>query len=49
MSINGKQSDITDEDLLEMGARYSIGAAESILADIKHIFKNVDSGYKIKQ
>lgn len=42
MSINGKQSDITDEDLLEMGARYSIGTAESILADIKHIFKNVE-------
>ena len=40
MSINGKQSNITDDDLLEMGARYSIGTAESILAEIKDIFAN---------
>lgn len=29
-----------DDDLLEMGARYSIGTAESILAEIKNIFAN---------
>ena len=39
MSINGKQSNIMDDDLLEIGARYSIGTAESILADIKNVFK----------
>jgi serine/threonine-protein kinase HipA len=38
MSINGKQSNITDDDLLEIGARYSIGTAESILAEIKNVF-----------
>ena len=38
MSINGKQSNITDEDLLEVAARYSIGTAESILAEIKNVF-----------
>ena len=38
MSINGKQSNITDDDLLEIGARYSIGTAESILDEIKNIF-----------
>lgn len=38
MSINGKQSNISDEDLLEIAARYSIGSAESILSDIKEVF-----------
>ena len=38
MSINGKQSNITDDDLLEVAARYSIGSAESILAEIKSVF-----------
>ena len=38
MSINGKQSDITDDDLLEVAARYSIGSAEDILAEIKSVF-----------
>ena len=40
MSINGKQSNITDEDLLEVAARYSIGTAESILAEIKSVFSS---------
>ena len=40
MSINGKQSNITDEDLLEVAARYSIGSAESILAEIKSAFSS---------
>ena len=39
MSINGKQSNITDDDLLEVAARYSIGSAESILDEIKDVFK----------
>ena len=38
MSINGKQSNITDDDLLEVAARYSIGSAESILGEIKSVF-----------
>lgn len=38
MSINGKQSNITDEDLLEVAARYSIGSAESMLSEIKSVF-----------
>ena len=37
MSINGKQSNVTDEDLLEIAARYSIGTAESILDEIKEV------------
>ena len=39
MSINGKQSNITDDDLLEIAARYSIGSAGSVLAEIKEVFK----------
>ena len=39
MSINGKQSNITDDDLLEVAARYSIGSAESIVEEIKEVFK----------
>ena len=38
MSINGKQSNITDEDLLEIASRYSIGSAPSILSEIKDVF-----------
>ena len=37
MSINGKQSNITDDDLLEIAARYSIGSARSVLAEIKEV------------
>ena len=40
MSINGKQSNITDDDLLEVAARYSIGSAESTLAEIKSVFSS---------
>ena len=40
MSINGKQSNITDDDLLEVAERYSIGSAESILAEIKSVFSS---------
>ena len=32
---------ITDDDLLELGARYSIGTAESILTEIKNAFVNI--------
>ena len=39
MSINGKQSNITDDDLLEIAARYSIGSAGSVLSEIKEVFK----------
>ena len=39
MSINGKQSNITDDDLLEIARRYAIGSAESILSEIKSVFK----------
>ena len=38
MSINGKQSNITDDDLLEIASRYSIGTAKSILDDVKSVF-----------
>ena len=39
MSINGKQSNITDDDLLEIARRYAIGSAESILSEIKSVFR----------
>ena len=39
MSINGKQSNFTDDDLLEIASRYAIGSAESILSEIKSMFK----------
>ncbi len=38
MSINGKQSNITDEDLLAVADRYSIGGASRILKEISQIF-----------
>lgn len=38
MSINGKQSNITDDDLLSIAARYSIGTAPKVLAEIKGVF-----------
>lgn len=38
LSINGKQSNITDDDLLELAARYSIGTAPTILSRIKEVF-----------
>ena len=38
MSINGKQSNITDDDLLEIAGRYSIGTAEAILDEVKTLF-----------
>ena len=38
LSIYGKQSDITDDDLLEVAARYGIGTAPRILAEIKAVF-----------
>ena len=41
MSINGKQSNIPDDDLLEIASRYSIGTAESILAGIKDVFASL--------
>ena len=37
MSINGKQSNIADDDLLEIARRYAIGSAESILAEVKSV------------
>ena len=30
---------ITDDDLLEIAGRYAIGSAESILSEIKSVFK----------
>lgn len=38
LSINGKQSDITDDDLLAVAERYGIGTASRILADLKERF-----------
>ena len=38
MSINGKQSNITDDDLLEIAGRYAIGSAETILSEVKAVF-----------
>jgi len=38
MSINGKLSNFTDEDLLEIAARYSLGSAPSIFSEIKGLF-----------
>lgn len=38
LSVNGKQSNITDDDLLAVADRYSIGTAPKILAQIKDVF-----------
>ena len=38
LSINGKQSDITDDDLLSIADRYGIGTASKILRHIKDVF-----------
>ena len=38
LSVNGKQSDITDDDLLAVADRYAIGTAPKILAHIKEVF-----------
>ena len=38
LSINGKQSNITDDDLLTVAARYGIGTAPKVLAAIKAVF-----------
>ncbi len=37
LSINGKQSNITDEDLLAVADRYGIGSASKILHQIKEV------------
>lgn len=38
LSVNGKQSNITDDDLLAVADRYAIGTAPKILAQIKDVF-----------
>lgn len=38
LSINGKQSNITDDDLLAIADRYAIGTAPKILNQIKSVF-----------
>lgn len=38
LSINGKQSNISDDDLLAVASRYGIGTAAKILAEIKSVF-----------
>lgn len=38
LSINGKQSNITDDDLLTIADRYAIGTAPKILSKIKSVF-----------
>lgn len=38
LSVNGKQSDITDDDLLSVAARYGIGTASKVLQQIKDVF-----------
>lgn len=40
MSINGKQSNIGDEDLLVIADRYGIGTARRVLEEIKAVFRN---------
>ena len=38
LSVNGKQSDITDEDLLTVADRFGIGTAKKVLAHVKSVF-----------
>jgi len=38
LSVNGKQSDITEDDLLAVAERYGIGTAPKILRQIKEVF-----------
>lgn len=39
MSINGKQSNIADGDLLSVADRYGIGTATRVLEEIKAVFQ----------
>jgi len=39
LSINGKQSNVTDEDLLAVAARYGIGTADRVLSEVKQVFE----------
>jgi serine/threonine-protein kinase HipA len=39
LSINGKQSDITDDDLLSVAERYGIGTAPRVLSEVKAVFR----------
>jgi len=40
LSVNGKQSDITDDDLLAIADRYGIGTASKILRQIRLAFRS---------
>ncbi len=40
LSINGKRSQISDKDLLEVADRFAIGTAERVLKDVKSVFVN---------
>lgn len=39
LSVNGKTSSITDDDLLRVADRYAIGTARNVLNDIRHACK----------
>lgn len=39
LAINGKNSNITDEDMLVVADRFAIGNAAKILASVKAIFE----------
>ena len=39
LSVNGRFSDITDDDLLTVADRFGIGTAESILVEIRQVFE----------
>jgi hypothetical protein len=39
MSVNGKFKDIRVEDLLEMGDRFAIGTAKSVIARVRSAMK----------
>ena len=40
LSINGKRSQISDKDLLEVADRFAIGTAERVLKDVKSVVVN---------
>jgi len=38
LSVNGKFSGITDEDMLAVGEKYAIGTAHRVLAEVRGVF-----------
>jgi serine/threonine-protein kinase HipA len=42
LSVNGKFSRITDDDILTVGERYGVGTASNVLARVKDVFQGAE-------